>query len=220
VCVEPALRHPNVTLLTGAHVTRLVTGPDGRTVTRVVVERDGEWDFPLGAMQMLGRSDAFTMSLDAPDADDPADLASRSLDFWLTTEDLPRNDNRVQVEADGRIRLTYHPTNLEAHERLTAKFRGLLDAMRCRDEVIGKHSYLGGRLGISGVAHQNGTVRFGTDPTTSVLDTDCRLHDVDNTYVVDAGFFPSSSAVNPTLTIIANALRVADHLRTRLVDGR
>jgi choline dehydrogenase-like flavoprotein len=92
--------------------------------------------------------------------------------------------------------------------------------MRCRDEVIGKHTYFGGRLGISGVAHQNGTTRFGTDPASSVLDTDCRLHDVDNTYVVDAGFFPSSSAVNPTLTIIANALRVADHLRARLVDGR
>ncbi len=300
VCVEPALEFPNVTMHTEARVTRLVTGPDGRTVTRVVVERDGhreeysadvvvvsagainsaalllgsaderhpnglgnssglvgrnlmfhnnssliaiskdpnptvfektlgindwyygdgEWDFPLGAMQMLGRSDAFTMSLDAPDAEDPADLAAHSLDFWLTTEDLPRPTNRVELEADGRIRLTYTPTNLEAHARLNAKFRGLLDAMRCRDEVIGKHTYLGGRLGISGVAHQNGTVRFGTDPTTSVLDTDCRLHDVDNVYVVDAGFFPSSSAVNPTLTIIANALRVADHLRTRLGDGR
>jgi len=300
VCVEPALQHPNVTLLTGARVTRLVTGPDGRTVTRVVVDRDGEreehtadvvvvsagainsaalllasaddrhphglgnrsglvgrnlmlhnnssliaisrepnptifektlgindyyygdgeWEYPLGAMQMLGRSDAFTMSLDAPDADDPAELASRSLDFWLTTEDLPREGNRVEVGADGSIHLTYRPTNLEAHERLNGKFRGLLDTMRCRDEVIGKHTYLGGRLGISGVAHQNGTTRFGTDPETSVLDTNCRLHDVDNTYVVDAGFFPSSSAVNPTLTIIANALRVADHLRTRLVDGR
>jgi choline dehydrogenase-like flavoprotein len=98
------------------------------------------------------------------------------------------------------------------HERLNAKFRSLLDAMRCKDEVIGRHSYLGGRLGISGVAHQNGTTRFGEDPTTSVLDVNCRLHDVDNVYVVDAGFFVSSSAVNPTLTIIANALRVADHL--------
>jgi choline dehydrogenase-like flavoprotein len=296
VCVEPALRHPNVTLLTEARVTRLVTADGGRRVSRVVVERDGgreefaadvvvvsagainsaalllassddhhpdglgnrsglvgrnlmlhnnssliaiskepnptifektlgindyydgdgEWEYPLGAMQMLGRSDAFTMSLDAPDAEDPADLASRSLDFWLTTEDLPRATNRVEVSTDGQIRLTYHPTNLEAHERLTGRFRSLLDTMRCRDEVIGKHTYLGGRLGISGVAHQNGTVRFGTDPETSVLDTDCRLHDVDNTYVVDAGFFPSSSAVNPTLTIIANALRVADHVRARL----
>jgi choline dehydrogenase-like flavoprotein len=177
---------------------------------------DGEWDFPLGAMQMLGRSDAFTMSFDAPDADDPAELARHSLDFWLTTEDLPRPENRVELGDRGGVKLTYTPTNLEAHERLNAKFRSLLDAMRCKDEVIGRHSYLGGRLGISGVAHQNGTTRFGEDPTTSVLDVNCRLHDVDNVYVVDAGFFVSSSAVNPTLTIIANALRVADHLVNRL----
>ena len=296
VCVAPALRFPNVSMLTGARVMRLETGPGGRTVERIVVERDGaveeysadvvvvsggainsaalllasasddhpdglgnssglvgrnlmlhnnssliaiskipnptvfektlgindyyygdgEWDFPLGAMQMLGRSDAFTMSLDAPDADDPADLAAHSLDFWLTTEDLPRPGNRVEVGADGNVKLSYAPSNLEAHDRLKAKFRGLLDAMRCQDEVIGRHTYLGGRLGISGVAHQNGTTRFGADPATSVLDLDCRLHDVDNAYVVDAGFFVSSSAVNPTLTIIANALRVADHLAARL----
>jgi choline dehydrogenase-like flavoprotein len=296
VCVEPALQHPNVTLQTGARVTRLETTPDGRSVSRVVVERegereeytadvvvvacgainsaalllasandrhpdglanrsgvvgrhlmvhnnssliaisktpnptvfektlgvndyyfgDGEWDFPLGAMQMLGRSDAFTMSLDAPDADDPADLAAHSLDFWLTTEDLPLWDNRVDVRPDGGLRLHYTPTNLEAHERLTARFRSLLDAMRCRDEVIDRNTYLGGRLGISGVAHQNGTIRFGTDPATSALDVDCRAHDVDNLYVADSSFFVSSSASNPTLTIIANALRVADHLTNRL----
>jgi choline dehydrogenase-like flavoprotein len=177
---------------------------------------DGEWEFPLGAMQMLGKSDAYTMSLDAPDADDPAELAAHALDFWLTTEDLPRSGNRVTVDADGGVRLDYTPTNLEAHDRLTGKFRGLLDAMRCKDEIVGRHSYLGGKLGISGVAHQNGTTRFGHDPASSVLDLDCRLHDVDNAYVVDAGFFVSSSAVNPTLTIIANALRVADHLAERL----
>jgi choline dehydrogenase-like flavoprotein len=296
VCVEPALHYPNVSMLTGARVTRLVTGPGGRTVERVEVERDGgreqytadvvvvsagainssalllasanddhpdglgnrsgmvgrnlmlhnnssliaisktpnptrfektlgindfyygdgDWEFPLGAMQMLGKSDAYTMSLDAPDAEDPADLAAHALDFWLTTEDLPRPANRVELGPGGQIRLTYTPTNLEAHDRLKAKFRGLLDAMRCQDEVVGRHSYLGGKLGISAVAHQNGTTRFGTDPTASVLDVNCRLHDVDNTYVVDAGFFVSSSAVNPTLTIIANALRVADHLTQRL----
>ncbi len=296
VCVEPALEHPNVSMLTGARVTRLVTAEGGRRVRSVIVERDGqleehtadvvvvaagainsaalllaaadehhpnglgnrsgmvgrnlmlhnnssliaisrtpnptifektlgindfyygdgEWDFPLGAMQMLGRSDAFTMSLDAPDAEDPADLAAHSLEFWLTTEDLPVADNRVELSADGGIKLTYTPTNLEAHHRLNARFRSLLDTMRCRSEVFGKHSYLGGRLGISGVAHQNGTIRFGTDPATSALDLSCRLHDVDNVYVTDSSFFVSSSAVNPTLTIIANALRVADHLAGRL----
>jgi choline dehydrogenase-like flavoprotein len=295
VCVEPALQHPNVSLLTDTSVRRLETDATGRAVRSVVVERDGaeerysadvvvvacgainsaalllasaneqhphglgnssgqlgrnlmlhnnssmiaiskepnptkfektlgvndfyygdgEWEFPLGAMQMLGRSDAFTMSLDAPDADDPADLAARSLDFWLTTEDLPRAGNRVELEG-GRIKLTYAPTNLEAHDRLKQRFRSLLDAMRCRDEVVDRHSYLGGRLGISGVAHQNGTARFGTDPAASVLDLNCRMHDLDNVYVVDSSFFVSSSAVNPTLTIIANALRVAEHLGDRL----
>lgn len=295
-CVEPALQYPNVTLRTNAHVTRLETDATGRSVSKVVIERDGEreeysadvvvvscgainsaalllssandrhpdglgnssgvvgrnlmlhnnssliaisktpnptlfqktlgvndfyygdgeWDYPLGAMQMLGRSDAFLISFDAPDADDPADLAAHSLDFWLTTEDLPRWENRVEVEPSGRIKLSYTPSNLEAHKRLNAKFRSLLDAMQCRDKVFDRSSYLGGRLGISAVAHQNGTVRFGTDAATSALDVNCKMHDLDNLYVVDSSFFVSSSAVNPTLTIIANALRVADHVEARL----
>jgi choline dehydrogenase-like flavoprotein len=152
------------------------------------------------------------MSLDAPDAPDPADLAARSLDFWLTTEDLPRHDNRVSLRADGSVSLHYQPTNLEAHHRLIDRFTALLDAMRCSRDVMEKSQYLGGKLGINGVAHQNGTMRFGTDPTTSVLDVNCRAHDVENLYVVDSSFFVSSSAVNPTLTIIANSLRVSDHL--------
>ena len=177
---------------------------------------DNEWEFPLGAMQMLGRSDAFTISLDAPDAEDPADLAAHALDFWLTTEDLPKMQNGVQVEPSGRLKLSYEPSNLEAHKRLNEKFRGLLDTMQCQEEVIDRSTYLGGRLGISGVAHQNGTVRFGTDSATSALDVNCKMHDLDNLYVVDSSFFCSSSAVNPTLTIIANALRVAQHLTERL----
>jgi len=294
--VEPALRHPNVTLRTNARVTRLETDPSGRTVRRVLVDRlgereeysadvvvvsagainsaalllasaseahprglgngsgqlgrnlmmhnnssliafsripnptkfqktlgindfyfgDGEWDYPLGAMQMLGRSDEVLIGFDVPEADDPAEWARHSLDFWLTTEDLPLPDNRVTLGPDGRISLRYLPTNLEAHKRLRAKFMDLLDAMQCRDTVWENRQYAGGLLGISGVAHQNGTARFGTDPATSVLDLNCRLHEVDNTYVVDSSFFVSSTAVNPTLTIIANALRVADHLRKRL----
>jgi choline dehydrogenase-like flavoprotein len=71
---------------------------------------------------------------------------------------------------------------------------------------------MGKRIPLAGVAHQNGTLRFGSDPKTSVLDTDCKAHDLDNLYCVDAGFFASSSAVNPTLTIVANALRVGDNL--------
>ena len=143
-------------------------------------------------------------------------MARHALDFWLTTEDLPLPDNRVTVDADGAISLRYTPTNLEAHRRLREKFEGLLSAMQCRDEVYENLSYVGGRLGIAGVAHQNGTARFGTDPATSVLDLDCKLHEVDNVYVADSSFFVSSTAVNPTLTIIANALRVAENVATRL----
>jgi choline dehydrogenase-like flavoprotein len=105
---------------------------------------------------------------------------------------------------------------VEAHEQLIAKFKGLLDVMRCRNQVQENKHFWGGRLGLSGVAHQNGTVRFGTDPSSSVLDLNCKMHELDNLYVVDSSFFVSSTAVNPTLTIIANALRVADHLADRL----
>jgi choline dehydrogenase-like flavoprotein len=114
------------------------------------------------------------------------------------------------LDKHGEIQLSYTPTNLEAHQRLRQKFTDLLDTMRCREDVYENRQYAGGRLGIGGVAHQNGTIRFGTDPTTSALNLDCRLHDVDNVYVADSSFFVSSTAVNPTLTIIANALRVAE----------
>ena len=182
---------------------------------------DGHWDFPLGAMQMLGRSDADTIRLNDPkgEAGDPELLGQHSLDFWITTEDIARWDNRVVASADGSIRLEYTPTNLEAHERLIGKFKGLLETMQCRDDLVFAEHYLGGRLGINGVAHQNGTVRFGDDPASSALDINCRMHEVDNIYVVDSSFFVSSSAVNPTLTIIANALRVADHLAARLAGA-
>jgi choline dehydrogenase-like flavoprotein len=177
---------------------------------------DGEWPFPLGHMQMLGRSDAFTMSLDAPGADDPADLARHSLDFWLTSEDLARWDNRVILRADGSLQIHYAPTNLEAHNRLNDKFKAMLGAMRCHEKLLYRSEYVGGRLGLSGVAHQNGTVRFGADPATSALDVDCKAHELDNLYVADSSFFVSASAVNPTLTIIANALRVGDRIISRL----
>jgi choline dehydrogenase-like flavoprotein len=177
---------------------------------------DDAWEYPLGAMQMLGKSDATTILFDAPEAADPEDLALHAMDFWLTTEDLPLPTNRVLLGDDGGIRLHYEPTNLEAHARLRQRFMSLLSAMQCRDDVLEGYSYLGGRLGIGSVAHQNGTVRFGTDPRTSAVNVDCRMHDVDNLYVTDSSFFVSSSAVNPTLTILANALRVADGIAERL----
>jgi len=175
-----------------------------------------DWPYPLGAMQMLGKSDEVLIAFDVPDAPDPAEVARHAIDFWLTTEDLPLPGNRVTVGRDGEITLAYTPTNLEEHRRLRARFESLLSAMQCREEVYENLSYVGGRLGIAAVAHQNGTVRFGTDPATSALNLDCRLNEVDNVYVADSSFFVSSTAVNPTLTIFANALRVAEVVAQRL----
>ena len=86
----------------------------------------------------------------------------------------------------------------------------------CHEGLFARNLFLGDRIPLAGVAHQNGTIRFGKDPKTSALDVNCKAHEVDNLYVVDGSFFPSSAAVNPALTIIANALRVADHLKQRL----
>jgi len=177
---------------------------------------DSDFDFPLGAMQMLGKSDATLIGFDVKDAADPAEVARHALDFWLTTEDLPLPDNRVTVDDDGDISLRYTPTNLVAHARLRAKFESLLSAMQCRDDVYENLSYVGGRLGLAGVAHQNGTIRFGPDPATAPLNLDCKLRELDNVYVADSSFFVSSTAVNPTLTIIANSLRVAEVVAGRL----
>ena len=146
-------------------------------------------------------------------------LASHALDFWLTGEDLPDPDNRVLIDRDGGIRLHYRPNNLDPHEMLTRKLRHLLNHIGCEPHLLPQNAYFGKKLPIAGTGHQNGTIRFGHDPRASALDINCRAHEVDNLYVVDASFFPSSAAVNPTLTIIANALRVGDHLLERLGAG-
>jgi choline dehydrogenase-like flavoprotein len=122
----------------------------------------------------------------------------------------------VTVGRDGRIRLAYVPNNEEGHQRLIAKLKGMMKDIRCDDHLIPLTAYIPARIPLAGVAHQNGTIRFGHDPRTSALDTDCRAHEVENLYVVDASFFPSSGAVNPALTIMANALRVGDRLLERL----
>ena len=302
ICVEPALQHPNVRLLTRAYVRRLETDASGRRVTAVQVEGDAgreaysadivvaacgavnsaalllrsandkhprglangsdvvgrhymrhnnsavlaiskapnptvfqktlalndfyfgadEWEYPLGHIQMLGKSDGEMIRAEAPDwaiwkPALPLEIMARhSLDFWLTSEDLPDPDNRVTVNDEGAIVLHLRETNMEGHRRLLAKLRRLLDAMGCQDHLLPRSLYLGKHIPIGGTAHQCGTVRFGRDPRTSALDVHCRAHDVDNLYVVDGSFFVSSGAVNPALTIIANALRVGDHLLERL----
>ena len=121
------------------------------------------------------------------------------------------------------VQLRYRPNNEEGHKRLQQKVKDFMKKFkcahhgeRCVQDLLPMQAYIGKRIPIAGVAHQNGTLRFGADPKTSVLDRDCRAHDLDNLYVVDGSFFPSSSAVNPALTIMANALRVGDHLRARL----
>src|SRR5919198_1123261 len=160
-------------------------------------------DLPLGHIQMLGKSDRNILRGGAPWFAPGFTLdyvARHAIDFWLTTEDLPHPDNRVTVDRQGRIHLskTYH--NLEPHKRLVAKLKELMGPLGCHDMAIPSWSILDQRIPLAGVAHQCGTVRFGTDPETSALDVNCRAHDVDNLYVVDTSFFPSSAAVNPALT--------------------
>ncbi len=308
VCaVEPALERPNVTLLTGARVTRLRTNASGREVTTIEVEREGvietyaadvvvvacgainsaalllrsasdrhpaglanasgvvgrhymghvnsvlmalskcpnptvfqktlavndfyfgspEWPHPMGHISFVGKLDGDTLKAGAP-AIAPGwslDLMARhSIDFWLTSEDLPDPANRVTLDRNGGVVLSYRPNNEEGHHRLIARLEGLMQQQskceihghECHQGLFSRNLFVGQRIPLAGVAHQNGTIRFGRDSRTSALDVTCRAHEVDNLYVVDASFFPSSAAVNPALTIIANALRVGAHLRQRL----
>jgi choline dehydrogenase-like flavoprotein len=300
VCVDPALEHLNVELLTNAKVTRLDTSSSGREVTAVHVERNGTaeiyradvvvsscgainsatlllrsandkhprglangsdvvgrhymghinsvlfaisrhpnptvfqktlglndfyfanrtWDYPMGHISFVGKFDANMFAAGAPKLVPGLTLdimAKHSLDFWLTSEDLPDPENRVTLDRDGNIVLSYTPNNPEGHRRLTVKLKELVRNVGCEDHVIPLNAFVGDRIPLAGVAHQNGTIRFGRDPNTSALDLNCKAHELDNLYVVDGSFFPSSAAVNPALTIVANALRVGQHLTERLM---
>ena len=183
-----------------------------------------DWNYPLGLIQMCASSDAEQIKAEAlpsrlewfPDLPF-AEMARRSMDFWLSSEDLPRPENRIYYYYDGeRVILDVQENNLEAHHRLRKMLQHCLDQAGAKAILLDRRLYLGKNIPISGTAHQAGTCRFGADPATSVLDTDCKAHELDNLYVTDASFFPSIGAVNPTLTIIANALREAEHLRQRL----
>jgi choline dehydrogenase-like flavoprotein len=178
-----------------------------------------EWEFPMGHISFVGKLDAVTLSAGAPPIVPGFTLelmARHSLDFWLTSEDLPEPANRVTLDRNGQIVLAYQPNNEEAHQRLIGRLKYLLEHLDCHPHLLPRNLFVGQRIPLAGVAHQNGTVRFGDDPTTSALNRDCRAHEVDNLYVVDASFFPSCGAVNPALTIMANSLRVGDHLLERL----
>jgi choline dehydrogenase-like flavoprotein len=183
-----------------------------------------DWPHPMGHISMVGKSDRVVLKAGAPPFAPGFVLdkmARHALDFWLTSEDLPDPDNRVTLARDGRIQLRYRPNNEEAHRRLVTKLKQMLGRIGCEDQHFWEQNfYLGKKIPLAGVAHQCGTVRFGSDPRSSALDVHCKAHDLDNLYVVDASFFVSSTAVNPALTIIANALRVGDHLLERLGAAR
>jgi len=303
ICVDPALRaHANLSLKTGAYVSKLITDASGRRVTAVQVEsgaiserysadivvvacgalssallllrsandahpqglangsgqvgrnymrhnqsilmalmrepndtvfqktlavsdfyfRDGDFEFPLGLIQMCATSHGAQIRGETlpgwlewlPKM--PFDqMARHSMDFWLSSEDLPRPENRIRYEG-GRVVLEVRENNMEAHRRLKKKLEHILAGVGAHPMLLERSLYLGKEIPIGGTAHQAGTARFGTDPASSVLDTDCKAHELDNLYLADASFFPSIGAVNPTLTIIANALRVADIIRARL----
>jgi choline dehydrogenase-like flavoprotein len=306
-CVDPALQHPNVTLVTNAYVERLETSPSGREVTNVIVKKNGaiekysggtvvvscgainsaalllrsandrhpqglanssgvvgrhymghvnsvlmaiskcpnptvfqktlgvndfylgskDWPHPMGHISFVGKLDGETLKAGAPPLTPGFTLemmAKHSIDFWLTSEDLPDPNNRVTLDREGNIVLTYKLNNEEGHKRLIAKLESLMQQQtkcpehghQCHVGLFARNLFVGQRIPLAGVAHQNGTIRFGRDPKTSALDVNCKAHDLDNLYVVDGSFFPSSAAVNPALTIIANALRVADHLTEKL----
>lgn len=184
-----------------------------------------DFDHPMGNIQMVGKSTEEMYRGEKPIEARLAptgllrDVARHAVDFWLSTEDLPRPENRVTLVRDGSIRLSYTPGNREASRRLYRQLRSMLGHLGMHpDHLIPRNAYLRTEIPVAGCAHQAGTCRFGTDPATSVLDVDCRAHELDNLYVVDASFFPSIGAVNPALTVMANALRVGDHLLARL-DG-
>jgi choline dehydrogenase-like flavoprotein len=186
-----------------------------------------DWPWPMGHISFVGKLDAQMLRAGAPAIAPGWSLelmARHSLDFWLTSEDLPDPDNRVTLDRSGNIVLRYQPNNEEGHRRLVARLKALMQQQarctvhghECHQGLFARNLFLGQRIPLAGVAHQVGTVRFGNDPRTSVLDRNCRAHEVDNLYVVDGSFFVSSGAVNPALTIMANALRVGQHLTERL----
>ncbi|MGH6956690.1 MAG: FAD-dependent oxidoreductase [Caulobacteraceae bacterium] len=210
--------------LTGGHVT--TTFPKTLAVNDFYWnDPRGGFDKPMGHIQLLEYMSGQTLEGEVSDwlppalvPDHLADAAAeRMLSMLVISEDLPLPDNRVRVTPDGRLHLDYWHNNLEGHERLVKALRASLDGFVDQAHPLSQHHFqFDSLLPLYGTAHQLGTVRFGDDPRSSVLDPWCKAHELDNLYVVDTSFFVSSAAVNPTLTTVANALRVGDHLIDRL----
>jgi choline dehydrogenase-like flavoprotein len=182
-----------------------------------------EFPYPMGNIQMIGKTVGGMYRAEKPLLTSLMpnraldDIARHAVDFWLTTEDLPDPDNRVTVDRGGRLTLHYTPNNQVPKQKLYEKLRSMLGQIGLQSQhLVTRDIYMHNDIALAGCAHQAGTCRFGDDPATSVLDRDCKAHELDNLYVVDTSFFVSIGAVNPSLTAIANALRVGEHLLRRL----
>ena len=303
MCLRPALKNKNVTLMTNAYAEKLITDETGERVKEVVVIINGEKikfsadifiiacgavnsaalflrsanekhptglanssdqvgrnlmlhhngclvaftkkindcvfqkslgiadfyhgadnsQFPLGEIQLMGRNDPDTINWMGETlfpGKSYTELKEMSIDFWLTAEDLPNSNNRVTLRDDGTIKVDYTRTNYTAFEKLKDKLKEVFTKLGEIDADYKDVKWGGYDLDISGMSHQNGTLRFGKDPKLSVLDQNCKTHDLENVYVVDASFFPSCGAFNPALTIAANALRVGDYLINNILNSK
>ena len=181
---------------------------------------DETFNYPMGHIQMMGKSDALMFKEDAPFFAPELTLdyvAKHSMDFWMTSEDLPDPKNRVTLTKEKGIKLNYRENNLEGHKQLQKKLKWILEHIGCEKHLIPNNIYLGKKIPLAGTAHQCGTIRFGDDPKKSALDTWGKAHDLENLYVIDGSFFPSSSAINPALTIMAMALRVGEYLEQEVL---
>ncbi|MFN9694368.1 MAG: GMC oxidoreductase, partial [Synechococcaceae cyanobacterium] len=183
---------------------------------------DSDFDYPMGNIQMTGKTNGTIMKGYAPletflmSGWSMDKIAEHAVDFWISSEDLPDPENRISVTASGQVQLSYTPNNLTASQRLVSRLESVLDRLYLRNHLVERQMYIASSMGIAAVGHQAGTCRFGTDPSSSVLDLNCKAHELDNLYVVDTSFMPTIGAVNPSLTAIANALRVGAHLTERL----
>jgi choline dehydrogenase-like flavoprotein len=181
------------------------------------------FEYPMGNIQMIGKSlgpmyrgekpiETALLPMGLLD-----NLARHAVDFWLTTEDLPDPENRVTVNQAGDLTLSYTPNNQVARQKLYDKLKSMLGQLGMHPHhLIPRDIYMKTEIPLAGCAHQVGTCRFGADPKTSVLDVNCKAHELNNLYVVDTSFFVSIGAVNPSLTAIANSIRVSEHLLQRL----